>query len=176
MKVELLDVSFSLLNTPPTPSTSPFELNFELESLNLFSTDSSGNMSFVDKPNESNICYKRLLLNKLSISSLVGGETSYIVEPFDLSLSYSGTSASEVATSTTPLDMVYNLKGSIESVRTNMPRDLYSRVSTYIGHVTKTAPSAPLYPEHRPVCPIKGNAKLWWKYAVVSIGRLNRRR
>jgi hypothetical protein len=70
-------------------------------------------MSFVDKPSESNICYKKLLLSELSVSSVVDGRDEFLVKPFDLCLSYSGTSASEVATSTTPLDMIYNLDGSI---------------------------------------------------------------
>ena len=34
----------------------------------------------------------------------------------------------------------------------------------------------PLFPEYRPLVPIKGNAHKWWKYAVRCIGRLNRHR
>jgi hypothetical protein len=57
-----------------------------------------------------------------------------------------------------------------------LPRELYSRVSLFASHVTRATPTAPLYPEHRPSVPVVGNAKLWWGYALVSIGRLNRRR
>ncbi|GMH60214.1 hypothetical protein TrRE_jg11985, partial [Triparma retinervis] len=178
LKVDVSDVSLTLAHTqsPHAPPTRPFSVTFKLNSLNLFSTDSSGNMSFVDKPSESNICYKKLLLSELSVSSVVDGRDDYLVEPFDLCLSYSGTSASEVATSTIPLDMMYNLNGSIASVHTVLPRELYSRVSLFASHVTRATPTAPLYPEHRPSVPVVGNAKLWWGYALVSIGRLNRRR
>ncbi|KAK1743056.1 vacuolar protein sorting-associated protein 13 [Skeletonema marinoi] len=31
----------------------------------------------------------------------------------------------------------------------------------------------PLFPEYRPLVPVKGNAHKWWKYAVRCIGRLN---
>lgn len=34
----------------------------------------------------------------------------------------------------------------------------------------------PLFPEYRPLVPVKGNANKWWKYAVRCIGRLNRHR
>jgi len=34
----------------------------------------------------------------------------------------------------------------------------------------------PLFPEYRPLVPVKGNAHKWWKYAVRCIGRLNRHR
>jgi len=34
----------------------------------------------------------------------------------------------------------------------------------------------PLFPEYRPLVPVKGNASKWWKYAVRCIGRLNRHR
>lgn len=34
----------------------------------------------------------------------------------------------------------------------------------------------PLFPEYRPLVPVKGNAHKWWKYAIRCIGRLNRHR
>ena len=39
-----------------------------------------------------------------------------------------------------------------------------------------TAEIRPLFPEYRPLVPVKGNARKWWKYAVRCIGRLNRHR
>eukprot|EP00985_Skeletonema_marinoi_P022234 scaffold14105_cov137-Skeletonema_marinoi.AAC.1 len=39
-----------------------------------------------------------------------------------------------------------------------------------------TTENRPLFPEYRPLVPVKGNAHKWWKYAVRCIGRLNRHR
>ncbi|KAL7472999.1 hypothetical protein ACHAXS_013378 [Conticribra weissflogii] len=166
-----------------------------LGALSLVTTDAMGNRTFVDRQTNvknptSSFLYKELLISGLGIY-LQNDRTS---NPHSDSLQRMNSlkSLEDREYVLSPLSFQAKLRQSDLDHCVDFPKYLiHSKLSSLsiqltrpqleLGHrlALAVAPNTeirPLFPEYRPLEPISGNAKQWWRYAVRCIGRLNRHR
>ena len=177
-----------------------------LKAFNITSTDKNGNKKFIDRYSSSNINSKRdkeitptssFLHKALQIEGLgiycddqkSYQENSHIDSIFDESSPSQSfiLSPTSFQTRLRRSDNV-NCKGSpqyhvtshlstVSVVVRRSQLDLINSTITQSIEGNDSNPILPLFPEYRPLQPIeRTTAKMWWKYAVRCIGRLNRRR
>jgi hypothetical protein len=170
-----------------------------LDHFSIVTTDKDGTRTFVDRAtNSSNVeksfIYKVLQLQGLAIycdeessysKHKIGsqrykplterqrGERNYILSPLSFEAKLRQSDCLNC------IDFPkYLLSTRLPSVNIRLSRtqlELMNKVSRDI--LKKKHVSRPLFPEYRPTEPLtRKNAKIWWKYAVRSIGRITRKR
>ena len=166
-----------------------------LGSLSLVTTDSKGTRTFVDRQTNSrdpasSFLYKELLISGFGIYLQNETSNNNSVDTRQKIKSLKISEKMEYVLS--PLSFQAKLRQSDLDHCVDFPKYLVhsklqslnitlSRTQLELGHrlALAVAPNSelrPLFPEYRPLEPILGNAKQWWRYAVRCIGRLNRHR
>ena len=174
-----------------------------LESLALFTTDSNGNRTFVDREAESrergkeighqnSFLHKELQIQGFGVYcdedevSLLGRmqqhinagpeaskEHSYILSPLSFTAKLRRSDLLRC------VDFPkYQISSELKSLSVVMSRsqlDLSRRILSSLALDNNLI--RPLFPEYRPTLPLsKSTAKEWWRYAARCVGRLNRQR
>ena len=163
-----------------------------LDSLNLVTTDEEGNKKFVDRVSESKDITKSFLNKSLHINGFgiycnndtvksrnsqfgVGYHAgrSYLISPFSFHAKLRQSDCVQCIGFPK-----YKLSSKLSSITITVTRPQIELINTVANIVLAQRNTCrPLFPEYRPIHPIqKGTGKMWWKYAVRCIGRLNRRR
>ncbi len=177
-----------------------------LKAFNITSTEQNGNKAYIDRSSSSNHNSKRdkeftpassFLHKALQIEGLgiyCDEKKSYQeISPYDTIFDDPSSSKSFMLSPTSfqtrlrQSDNVilkgspqYNVTSHLSTVSVVVRRSQLDLINSIIeqsieGNYSK--PIKPLFPEYRPLHPIeRTTAKMWWKYAVRCIGRLNRRR
>jgi vacuolar protein sorting-associated protein 13A/C len=170
------------------------DAGIQLDRFSIFSTDKNGKKSFIDRvTNSRNIMksflYKALELDGLNVyldeqrsapkvlntnyKPLDGENKSYILAPLSFRARLRQSDCLEC------IDFPkYLLAANLPNVSLRLSRSQLEVLYDITNEIQKMKYVArPLFPEYRPDIPVsKSSAKLWWKYAVRSIGRINRRR
>lgn len=170
------------------------DAGIQLDRFSVFTTDKNGKKSFIDRAtNSQNIMksflYKALELDGLNIyldeqritpkalntnyKPLDGENKSYILAPLSFRARLRQSDCLEC------IDFPkYLLSANLPNVSLRLSRTQLEVLYDITNEIQKMKYVArPLFPEYRPNVPVsKSSAKLWWKYAVRSIGRINRRR
>lgn len=170
------------------------DAGIQLDRFSVFTTDKNGKKSFIDRAtNSQNIMksflYKALELDGLNIyldeqrstgkvlntnyKPLDGEKRSYILAPLSFRARLRQSDCLEC------IDFPkYLLSANLPNVSLRLSRTQLEVLHEITNEIQKMKYVArPLFPEYRPDVPVsKSSAKEWWKYAVRSIGRINRRR
>ena len=193
LQLEIEDINFQLKGAG-------CDIGASIEKFSIFTTDILGKKSFIDRATNSknvlkSFLYKALELQGLAVycdedkRSLV--QPAYLAQPYqpmDLSDRYGKTYILEPLSFSAKLrqsDCItcidfpkFLLSAELPTVSFRLTRtqlELMHRIGNEINEKKHVA--RPLFPEYRPDVPItRKTAKLWWKYAVRSIGRISRRR
>lgn len=164
-----------------------------LGSLSLVTTDAKGNRTFVDRKTNakdpaSSFLYKELRIAGLGIylqgdasegrDSIqqrrmlkVSEETEYVLSPLSFQAKLRQSDLDQCVAF--PKYLVHSQLSSLSLSLSRRQLELGQRLASAV------APSGdvrPLFPEYRPLDPVAGNAREWWRYAVRCVGRLTRRR
>mmetsp|Transcript_2476 Transcript_2476/g.5220 ORF Transcript_2476/g.5220 Transcript_2476/m.5220 type:complete len:2925 (-) Transcript_2476:1534-10308(-) len=162
-----------------------------LGSLSLSTTDAKGSRTFVDRKTNakdpaSSFLYKELLISGLGIylqnddihqDSIqrrmlkVAENAEYVLEPLSFQAKLRQSDLDHCVDF--PKYLVHSKLSSLSIQLSRNQLELGQRMALAVAPNTEIRP---LFPEYRPLQPIAGNAKQWWRYAVRCIGRLNRQR
>eukprot|EP00934_Nitzschia_sp_Nitz4_P004856 Nitzschia sp. Nitz4//scaffold372_size14277//316//10005//NITZ4_008942-RA/size14277-snap-gene-0.12-mRNA-1//-1//CDS//3329549588//4846//frame0 len=164
-----------------------------LGSLSLVTTDQNGKRVFVDRSasHESSL-FKALSIQDFGVyldhdsskteqylaktilhqtPSKVDPQHSYILAPLSFQAQL------RQADGTVCLDFAkYQLSTELSTVAILLSRPQLELARHFQASTVTSTYLSPLFPEYRPLVPVKGNTKEWWKYAVRCIGRLNGQR
>ena len=163
----------------------------ELQSLSLVTTDEHGVRTFVDRANrKENFLHKALNITNfgiyldeihhnfnnsksLKLSQNERQKHTYILSPFSFQAALRQSNAAKCITF--PKYLVTSELSNMSIKLSRIQLELMNKISQLMQPPKGVL--RPLFPEYRPLVPIrKGTAKLWWKYAVRCIGRLTRKR
>ena len=193
LQLEIEDINFQLKGAG-------CDIGASIEKFSIFTTDILGKKSFIDRATNSKNVLKSFLYKALELEGLavycdedkrIRVQPAYLAQPYqpmDLSDRHGKTYILEPLSFSAKLrqsDCItcidfpkYLLSAELPTVSFRLTRtqlELMHRIGNEINEKKHVA--RPLFPEYRPDVPIsKKTAKLWWKYAVRSIGRISRRR
>mmetsp|Transcript_15183 Transcript_15183/g.28285 ORF Transcript_15183/g.28285 Transcript_15183/m.28285 type:complete len:2956 (+) Transcript_15183:251-9118(+) len=170
LSISISDVNVEIINDSHKHKS---RTGFSLKSFNLHSTDSEGNPTFIDRSTAtSSFLYKSLSISGLSLhcTSLASSETDYIIKPLQLQLNVKHNDSNDCT-----IDPKYAFETSLPSLTVQLSKQQLMLV-TAIFRVVEVTNFSPLFPEHRPNVSVKDDPRMWWRYALVSIGRISRRR
>ena len=159
--------------------------------LSLATTDAKGNRTFVDRKTNprdpaSSFLYKELLISGLGIylknadehqdsmqrrMMKVSENAEYVLEPLSFQAKLRQSDLDQCVDF--PKYLVHSTLSSLSIQLSRNQLELGQQLALAVAPSTEIRP---LFPEYRPLEPVKGNAKQWWRYAVRCIGRLNRQR
>jgi len=162
-----------------------------LGSLSLVTTDAKGHRSFVDRKTNaknpaSSFLYKELLISGFGIylqndtvtqDSMqrrmikMSDKAEYVLEPLDFQAKLRQSDLDHCVDF--PKYLVHSKLSSLSVQLSRNQLELGQRLALAVSPNTEIRP---LFPEYRPLDPVAGNAKQWWRYAIRCIGRLNRHR
>ena len=193
LQLEIEDINFQLKGAG-------CDIGASIEKFSIFTTDILGKKSFIDRATNSKNVLKSFLYKALELQGLAvycdedkrsRVQPAYLAQPYqpmDLSDRYGKTYILEPLSFSAKLrqsDCItcidfpkFLLSAELPTVSFRLTRtqlELMHRIGNEINEKKHVA--RPLFPEYRPDAPIsRKTAKLWWKYAVRSIGRISRRR
>ena len=190
LQLEIEDINFQLKGAG-------CDIGASVDKFSIFTTDILGNKSFIDRATNSKNIMKSFLYKALELQGLAvycdedrdHSTPTYLKQPYNpMDDRYGKTyilsplSFSARLRQSDCLQCVdfpkYVLSAELPTVSFRLTRtqlELVNRIGNEINEKKHVA--RPLFPEYRPDVPItRKTAKLWWKYAVRSIGRINRRR
>ena len=166
-----------------------------VDKFSIFTTDKDGKKSFIDRASSSQNIMKSFLYKALQLEGLAvycdedRSTPSYLKQPYKpMDDRYGKTcilsplSFSARLRQSDCLKCVdfpkYLLSAELPTVSFRLTRTQLELVNGIANEINeKKHVARPLFPEYRPDVPIsKKSAKLWWRYAVRSIGRITRRR
>ncbi|KAL9187273.1 hypothetical protein ACHAXT_001376 [Thalassiosira profunda] len=162
-----------------------------LGSLSLVTTDAKGNRTFVDRKTNakdpaSSFLYKELLISGFGVylqndrnnqdalqmrMLKVSDQAEFILSPLSFQAKLRQSDLEKCVDF--PKYLVHSKLSSLSIQLSRNQLELGQRLALAVAPNTEIRP---LFPEYRPLEPIRGNAKQWWRYAVRCIGRLNRHR
>jgi vacuolar protein sorting-associated protein 13A/C len=173
-------------------------LGASIDKFTVFTTDKDGNKSFIDRVSNSKNILKSFLYKALDLRGLsVYCDEEQYRTPSYLSQPYRPMEEDRYGKKTfmlSPLsfrarlrqsDCVkcidfpkYLLSAELPTVSVRLTRMQLEMIHGIMKQISeKKHVVRPLFPEYRPDVPITSkSAKLWWKYAVRSIGRITRKR
>ncbi|GMH72961.1 hypothetical protein TrLO_g14104 [Triparma laevis f. longispina] len=171
LDVDVADVNIQIINESGVNKS---RTGISLKNFNLHSTDSSGERTFIDRSaNSSSFLYKALSVEGLSLhcSDLSNtGAPSYIIKPLTLQLNVKQNDSDDCT-----VNPKYVVSGSLPSLSVGLSKQQLLRL-TDVFRVVEEESFGPLFPENRPAQSVSANPKAWWRYALISIGRISRRR
>lgn len=162
-----------------------------LGSLSLVTTDAKGYRTFVDRKTNakdpaSSFLYKELQMSGLGIylqndhgdqDSIqrrmlkVKEKAEYVLSPLSFQAKLRQSDLDHCVDF--PKYLVHSKLSSLSIQLSRNQLELGQKLALAVAPNTEIRP---LFPEYRPLEPVAGHAKLWWRYAVRCIGRLNRHR